>query len=249
MKTLLKSEIDCLENYKFNCDEFSKTKQNRKENEYLLCIKNTNHTRQIDKIRRVDATAWEIVKSFFGFGKLANCDLRLSSIASHLEQHDLTSLVKDSKAYRAVHDIATRMLIYKKSGEVIPALWEKLATETKKITIERCEEHRFNCQPPTYQRNSSRDRFLLLTPLTKFGHLRAQVSILEGKNATHATVFNGTQTIFEEFGKSYCPAYRTINDTEVVDENSLKGVFFRIIELVSQTYRTYTYIHHHYTPN
>lgn len=234
MTTLFKMELDCLENYRFRSYELSHNKENRKKNEYLLCIKKSpsGHVKFLDKIRRVDVTLWEIVKSLFGCGKLAGCNLKLTSIAKYLEQNDLSGISQHSQAYRTIHGIAARMLVYKKSGRKIPALWTKLSTGAREMSVHRCTEYHYNYEPPKYPLTSSKDRSLFLTPLTKFGHLCEQVKILEKWNSVSAVKVGGLL-------KDYVPWYEEIPYSKTVDDSSLKEVFFRVIEKVTHEFPSY----------
>lgn len=196
---LTRSELNCLASYQFKNDGLSKNGKNRKENDYLLCIKKTGETTQIDKVRRVDVTLWEIVKRFFGCGKLKGCDLRLKSIAAHLSKLHLPVFDKDKEAYTTVHGIATRMVSYRKSGKNIPLLWENIAVETKKFHL-------------------SSPRFLFLTPLTTVGHLCAQVNILEDAKASEAKGVGGIR------GDRYEVWYYAFKNTALATEEVLKKI-------------------------
>lgn len=232
MQVLSKKEIDCLESYRFKECEKDIAGFNRKNNEYLLCVKSnsTDNTKQIDKVRRADVNSWEMFKSFFGCGKLAKCDLHLDSIAARLEQCDLSSVDEKSAAYKTIHGIATRMLIYKKTGPAIPSLWEKIATKATKVTIDRCNQTFYNQDPPSYHVRSSKVRFLFLTSLTKFGHLRAQAEILENKKSISAIKWAGWSKELHQ------PWYDSISDDQDVNETTLNGASFRIIDSITRVH-------------
>lgn len=247
MKLLTNDEIDCIEKYEFVSHELSKSKENRLKNTHLLCTKNTSGpygcVKKIDKIKREDVTLWEITKSYFGFGLLAGCDLRLTSIANYLQTCDISSISTESASYRTIHGIASRMLIYKKENTTIPRLWEKLSTISTSVKINKYNKFSslfFYPKLPlkSYSCHDSTNRFLFLTPLTTFGHLRAQIDILEGKRPSRA-IKPGECVKIDE---CYRPTYNKRLDTDKVDENSLKEIFFRIIESVTiNHFNTSTY--------
>lgn len=176
-------DIITLENYHFVSDEFTASRRNRLENRELLCVTKSG----LNTVQRKDVTCWELLKRFFGCGKLAGCDLRLTSISRYLEDRDLAHLSQEHPAYRTIHAIATRMLVYRKAGQDVPNLWKKLATTTHELTITYYTtwHSRPNGRTPVAKDRdvSVRKRMFFLTPRTTVGHLKAQAE-LEAREKT-----------------------------------------------------------------
>lgn len=143
----------------------------------LLCVTKAG----LGVVERKDVTRWEVIKSFFGFGKLVGCDIRLTSISRYLAERDLSHLSQEHPAYRTVHAIATRMLVHKKEGNHVPILWQKLATKTHELSITfyaKRHARDFKRRIVVKERALSvRKRLFFLTPLTTVGHLKAQAEL------------------------------------------------------------------------
>lgn len=121
------SEVDerILANYHFIGSGLCCNRQNRKENENLLSVKFDphTHTKSLSLVRREDINAWEIFKSYFGFGRLAYQDFRLLAVSNYLETQYglyLKKLSAEAPEYTTIQGIASRLLSYKKWGLKCP---------------------------------------------------------------------------------------------------------------------------------
>jgi hypothetical protein len=211
MMKLSNTDLSLLANYRFISDDLAKSHRNRQKNSTLLCIRN----KELALVDRKDVTKWELFKSYFGCGKLADCNLRLAAIGKYLEERDISEVAKDHPAYKTIHDIAARMLVYKKAGSNVPHLWQKLATETKKLSIEFYKVWHPLQGNPSEDLVSLRNRVFFITPHTKVGHLAAQAE-LEKRKCT-----------WEKPAIAACEGKKLIDSSTPVDATVLNRLKFR----------------------
>ncbi len=241
---LEENEIKILGEYKFIGDEFMRSQKNRNENETLLCIReNEKGYRHLDKVQTKDATSWEIFKSYFGYGKLAGCDLSMEVIAGYLAKKDLSWLDCETPAYATVHAVAARVLIYRKPYQ---ELWKKLSTSTQSFQIQHVNRECSSRHKDDYDWILENvHRALLITPKTRIGHLIAQVDDLESRSWDR---WNGPQSTeakkWAAWGEGYKPRYHVLARAAPADEKNLKDLFFHIIDRVN--YRFVAWRSHNY---
>jgi hypothetical protein len=138
---------------------------------------------------REDINAWQIFISYFGFGKLAHQNIRLTAVSNYL--HDeygprLKQLAADTPEYATIHGIASRLLVYKKSGSEIPQLWIALSNEAKSFLFHRLHEHTHinwkSHKSVDLKMKSLREQFLPFTSKTTVGHLMKLAALVERRN-------------------------------------------------------------------
>ena len=221
---LHQNELKILSEYKFIGDEFIRSQKNRNENEFLLCLRENETGFTIDRVRREDATAFEIFKSYLGMGKLAGCTLSLEKMASYLAERDLASLSSEAPAYQTIHAIAARALVYRKGSQ---DLWKKLSTTMKSLDIRWI--HRWK-EAGYYDHDSvvkTVNRAFLITPLTRIGHLTAQAEMLADEswhNPSDKEDPYRTETRTWGWG--------TTCQTAEANEKNLKGLYFNLIKRI-----------------
>ncbi len=221
------NEIKILSEYRFIGNEFERSQKNRNENEYLLCLRDGH---QIDRVKREDATVWEIFKSYFGCGKLAGCALSIQAIAAHLAQRDLSELNCEDPAYAAIHAIAARVLVYRKPNQ---ELWKKLSLSIRSFCIEHVYRRFYDNGRYGRESHDSGNkcvhRALLITPKTRIGHLVAQVDQLENRRwDTHLQ-----PTEFKRSNGNDKSEHQYIKLDAPVNEENLKGLSFLIVAHVT----------------
>lgn len=234
MTYLTSQEISHLESYNFISNQYCRSGRNRNENETLLCIRMVGGIKQLDTVKRANVTTWEVFKSYLGLGKLAGCDLRLTAIASYLESKSIKELAVDSKAYQTIHQIASRMLTYRKEGEQtpIPRLWQHLTTQKKELTLDKVRrEHLYESDQHGVRSLRTQESIietrkmeLSITPLTTFGHLVIQANLLKGLSFDEITVRWSYWGLYD-----HEPRYRVKYEEEQVNGDSPKDLFLRHI--------------------
>lgn len=232
------NEIKILGEYKFVGDEFLRSQKNRNENEYLLCLRETYSGYEIDRVRKEDASIWEIFKSYFGCGKLAGCDLSFDAIVDYLGKRDISEVAADTPAYDAIHAIAARALIYRKPNQ---ELWKKLSTGLKSFTVEHVHrEWSFHQLREREWEKKSVHRTLLITPKTCIGHLIAQVDDLENRSWDRWIGPKPTEAKkWASWGEGHKPIYHTLTRSALADEKNIKDLFFKIVDSVTYRYMVY----------
>lgn len=231
------NDINILENYQFRSEAFALSGKNRKENDTLLCVKTVpgkySSYKTLGTVKRSDVTKWEVFKSYFGCGKLADCDLNLKSIAEYLHGK-VKTLDPKSKAYKTVHEIATRMLVYRKDGNEIPEFWKSISTGTRMFAVYEVERATTNRGTKDITKKSF-NRAMYLTPLTTIKHLAVQADIMQYRpkeNKEYETTAKAVGGLCED----YSPWYKEIPAETLVTMDNLKNIWFNVITAVSYSY-------------
>ncbi len=223
------NEIKILGEYRFVGGELLKLGRNRKENPYLLCVRqDPNGSSYLDRISTRDATCWEIFKSYFGLGKLAHCRFSLKDVAEYLSQRELSSLSLDSSAYQTVHGIASRTIVHRNGNGL--GLWSKLSTKSMEFKVRRIVRERSGWKKDSDTVLSSARRTLFITPRSRIGHLIAQVEALESRDGSFPT------EALQWGKKNPCTRYYRMDPENEANDENLKELFFNIVERVSHEF-------------
>ena len=179
---LSRNDLNVLSSYEFKSSAKQCTGRNLRSNKVVLCLKKTKKKWHLTTIDRSYLSKKNFVFRFFGLGKLAGTRLKIKDISNYLLTKDLDNLhKKDPNAYKTVHGIASRCLLYRKDGKShIAKLWKKLSTIRCKITISEVTEH-LSCpisqRPGFYTTKRAYSYYAYLPENSSMAHVVEQVDI------------------------------------------------------------------------